>query len=182
MILLGIRRHPTEQVANDIGVDIMKAEIPSGETFTTFLESTSIAFTTAEVQWLKQLALTEQAATEALFQLWALKEAYVKALGVGIGFDMSRISFDSQTSVLSVDGKILDRWSCHSFRIHSSIAGEDVPGYLGAVCYRLGEEEPGSSGTVTQLPYTEIRRQLSIIEPSVLLEQMQSLLSYVDGQ
>ncbi|KAG8813638.1 copper chaperone of lysine biosynthesis protein [Serendipita sp. 399] len=182
VILLGTRRYSTASIANEIGVDVTKAKLPTGDTFSTLLESVSIAFTAEELNQLALVQATEQAAIDALFQMWTLKEAYVKALGVGIGFELSRISFDAEASVLNVDGEVLDRWACYSFKLCSPKEEENCNGYLGAVCYRLGEEELGSLGIVTWLTDTEVQRHISIVEASVLLDQMHSLVYSVAEQ
>ena len=36
---MGTRRAPTGDLANSIGVDVMRVHLPAGETFPTFLES-----------------------------------------------------------------------------------------------------------------------------------------------
>jgi hypothetical protein len=86
-----------------------------------------------------------QEAVVALFQIWTVKEAYVKALGSGLGFDLCRLEYIPQTNNgLLVDGSPLTRWRLDTFRfsgISSSDSEEQVQEYIGAVCYQLSEEE-----------------------------------------
>jgi phosphopantetheinyl transferase len=39
-----------------------------------------------------------------------MKEAYTKALGLGLGFDFKRISFDLRDNQLSVDQRLVTGW------------------------------------------------------------------------
>ena len=55
-------------------------------------------------------------ARESLFQrLWALKEAYGKARGIGIEYDLQQASFEVEggeeggAARLTLDGKVVDR-------------------------------------------------------------------------
>ena len=53
--------------------------------------------TETEQCWFNQLAPTEQ--TAAFYRLWSLKEAILKADGVGLNLSMNTIGFTEQLSV-----------------------------------------------------------------------------------
>lgn len=62
-----------------------------------------------------------------------MKEAYTKALGIGLGFDFKRVEFDIEENVLRVDGTIPAGWNFRMFVLHH---GEDT--YEGVVAEFLG--------------------------------------------
>ena len=59
----------------------------------------------------------ERAGEELFRKHWSLKEAHVKAIGVGLGMDLRRCEFDidaaRSTASVSVDGKSRNDWSFH---------------------------------------------------------------------
>lgn len=57
-----------------------------------------------------------------------MKEAYTKALGLGLGFDFSRIEFDVVANRVWVDGQVPQGWIFHKFQMTE--AGEQ---YVGVV-------------------------------------------------
>lgn len=64
-----------------------------------------------------------------------MKEAYTKALGIGLGFDFKRVEFDVDDKVLRVDGEIPVGWSFRMFVLED---GEDA--YEGVVAEFLGND------------------------------------------
>jgi len=62
-----------------------------------------------------------------------LKEAYTKALGLGLGFDFRRVEFDVVNRIVRVDGQIPQGWHFSMFTIKD---GEDL--YQGVVAEQLG--------------------------------------------
>jgi 4'-phosphopantetheinyl transferase len=46
-----------------------------------------------------------------------MKEAYTKALGLGMGFDFGRIEYNLSTDVLTVDGEIPKGWELIKFEV-----------------------------------------------------------------
>jgi 4'-phosphopantetheinyl transferase len=72
-----------------VGIDVMRYDDPPrGKT--AFLNSFTRHFT--EEEWLYIRRKPEDELQE-FYRFWALKESYVKALGVGIGFNLLRVSF-----------------------------------------------------------------------------------------
>jgi len=67
------------------------------------------------------------------FWMWTLKEAYTKALGLGLGFDFRRVEFDVVNRIVRVDGQIPQGWRFSMFVIED---GEDL--YQGVVAEQLG--------------------------------------------
>lgn len=74
-----------------------------------------------------------------LFLTWTLKEAYTKALGVGLGFDFRRIEVDVRTNTVAVDGRAPDGWEFMVFQL-----GEDgeKDRYQVAIARFTGNEQP----------------------------------------
>lgn len=52
-----------------------------------------------------------------IFLLWTLKEAYTKALGLGLGFDFSRIEYDFDNRTLEIDGRAPVGWRIRTMEI-----------------------------------------------------------------
>ena len=70
--------------------------------------------TTRESRELLDLSREDQ--LRRIYALWTTKEAYTKALGIGLGFDFSRIDvqLDSASTVIAkvtVDEVMLEEWS-----------------------------------------------------------------------
>lgn len=65
--------------------------------------------------------------------MWTLKEAYTKALGLGLGFDFRRVEFDVNNDTVRVDGEIPEGWHFSKFEIQD---GDDL--YQGVVAEFVG--------------------------------------------
>ncbi|CAG7847388.1 SubName: Full=Uncharacterized protein {ECO:0000313/EMBL:CCA77922.1} [Serendipita indica DSM 11827] len=152
----------------------MKAEIPANDDLLSFIASIESTLTPSESRHLHQLAAAESTrsqATKHLFQLWTLKEAYVKTLGVGITFELSRIHFDFDTSVLVVDGEPLNRWGIISFGV-SSLFSDDVPEkYVAAVCYQRDSSDTETGGVVKWVSVAEDQR-LTLVDQHDLIQRV----------
>ena len=66
--------------------------------------------------------------------MWTIKEAYTKALGLGLGFDFSRVEYDVISNVIRVDGRIPSGWWFGRFLVND---GEDI--YQGVVAEFVGD-------------------------------------------
>lgn len=55
----------------------------------------------------------------ALYLIWTLKEAYTKAIGLGLGFDFKRVEVDVHAMRITVDGKPLLGWEFTAFVLES---------------------------------------------------------------
>ena len=76
--------------------------------------------------------------SEALYHfylIWTLKEAYTKALGLGLGFDFRRIEYDKAKNRVKVDGIILKGWTFDIFRV-PDLTGKE--GYIGVAAKCVG--------------------------------------------
>lgn len=65
--------------------------------------------------------------------MWTAKEAYTKALGLGLGFDFRRVEFDPVLDILRVDGAVPKGWQFNKFKV---VQGADV--YQGVVAEFVG--------------------------------------------
>jgi 4'-phosphopantetheinyl transferase len=75
------------------------------------------------------------------FRIWTLKEAFTKALGLGLGFDFSRLDFDLTTHTLTSDNTPLVGWALSTSDV--LVGGET---YIGAIARFVG----GSGSAVVQ--------------------------------
>jgi 4'-phosphopantetheinyl transferase len=68
--------------------------------------------------------------------MWTLKEAYTKALGVGLGFDFTRVEYNIPENVVLVDGKTPVGWCFTKFEVP---VGSDL--YQGVVAEFVGGDD-----------------------------------------
>ncbi|KAG6820443.1 hypothetical protein H0H93_000439 [Arthromyces matolae] len=118
--------------AFSLGVDVMKVRIPDRCTFASFVESVSDTLTPLEYTSL----FSNKAEAERLkcfFWLWTLKEAYTKALGLGLGFDFRRVEYDIEKNIIRVDKKIAAAWRFTKFNLT-----EEIDRYQGVVAEYIG--------------------------------------------
>lgn len=117
-----------------IGVDVMKAALPRPEPFRKFVNTFKAQLTATETRIL--LSVPEDEGIRIFFWIWTLKEAYTKALGLGMGFDFGRIEYDFTKDIFTVDGSIPSGWRLVRFEIDH---GTDV--YQGVVAKFIGGDE-----------------------------------------
>jgi len=118
-----------------IGIDVMKVRIPGRETFTSFVETVGDQLTALEHRLISS-APNEEKGLERFFWMWTAKEAYTKALGLGLGFDFRRVEFDPALDVFRVDGVVPKGWKLTKFKV---VHGADV--YQGVVAEFMGGDD-----------------------------------------
>jgi len=89
--------------------------------------------TPLEHRCLFKAGITQNEGLRRFFWIWTLKEAYTKALGLGLGFDFRRVEFDVEENVVRVDEEILSGWRFTKFILNDS---EDL--YEGVVAEYVG--------------------------------------------
>lgn len=108
--------------AYKLGVDVMKVELPKRESFPAFVRIFSDQLTPRETQAV--LSVPQAAGVQLFFWIWTMKEAYTKALGLGLGFDFSRIEYDVARETLTVDGETPLGWQFIKFELGNERNGE----------------------------------------------------------
>jgi len=139
---------------DEIGLDIMKAELPRGETVASFASVLSDQLTQRERLYLASRLGDRTAATQILYKYWTVKEAYTKVLGLGVGFDFSRVEYSIASSGIGedrvfVDGTVLRGWE---FRGFTFVEGRTH--FIGMVAMRRGEDDTTISWTDLDGPTT----------------------------
>ncbi|KAI0370228.1 hypothetical protein BV20DRAFT_1043957 [Pilatotrama ljubarskyi] len=134
-----------------IGVDVMLLQLPRRDTFPGFVEVFSDQLTALERKNLLPPApappLSKHEELRRFFLIWTLKEAYTKALGLGLGFDFSRIEYDVPNDVVRIDGQVPRGWEFTRFELRNAVKDERVEEYVGVVARFVGEGV-GSGGSV----------------------------------
>jgi len=137
-----------EPPAFQVGVDIMKVNLPQREPFPKFVEIFSEQLTTLETRTM--LSIPQDEGVRQFFWIWTMKEAYTKALGLGLGFDFRRIEYNLPADILTIDGEIPKGWQFIKFEFD-----HDLDIYQGVAARFIGGDEtvvlPWSSKTADWL-------------------------------
>jgi 4'-phosphopantetheinyl transferase len=169
-----------QQRSSNIGIDVMKVRIPGRESFASFAETvgdqvgiplcTPCAHLNANTGQLTQterhslnieVPLSEQ--LRRFFWMWTLKEAYTKALGLGLGFDFQRVEFDVVNLIVRVDGQIPQGWHFSMFVIAD---GEDF--YQGVVAEYVGGTSTNVVNELTKPNWLTIHDAVPFTEQAIV--------------
>ncbi|XP_078078161.1 L-aminoadipate-semialdehyde dehydrogenase-phosphopantetheinyl transferase isoform X2 [Mustelus asterias] len=104
-----------------VGVDIMKTDFPGSSSVPEFFRIMNRQFTDHEWNIIK-MAGDEWAQLNMFYRHWALKESFLKAIGVGVGFSLQRIEFHasplhmrvgqiSKETIMFLDGDKEEEWT-----------------------------------------------------------------------
>jgi len=102
--------------AYNIGVDVMQLKVPPRITLSQLVDSVSSQLTPLE-QTLLCSDVPESEAIRRFYWVWTLKEAYTKALGIGLGFDFRRIEYDVVEENITIDGEPARGWQFRKFEV-----------------------------------------------------------------
>jgi len=134
---MGTNQPWNDPPAHKIGVDVMKLALPDRSTFKGFVDTVGDALTVSEkASLIPDPPVSEGQSLHHFFLIWTLKEAYTKALGIGLGFDFKRIEYDSAGNHIKVDGEVLKGWEFQVFELPSDRA--ESGGYIGVVAIFVG--------------------------------------------
>jgi len=126
-----------------IGVDVMKVALPQRQTFPQFVKVFSEQLTATETNTI--LSVPEDEGLRRFFWVWTMKEAYTKALGLGLGFEFGRIEYDFTKDTFTVDGLIPKGWRLvrfeidHGADVYQGVAAKFISGDETTVLPRFGE-------------------------------------------
>ncbi|KDR83353.1 hypothetical protein GALMADRAFT_235442 [Galerina marginata CBS 339.88] len=144
--------------AFSIGIDVMKIRVPGRETFTSFVNTVEDQLTPFEQRLLED-SVPESERLKIFFWIWTLKEAYTKALGLGLGFDFRRIEFDVAKRLVRVDGDIPDGWRFNMFVLtdEEDLYQGVVAEYVGGIVTEVVEsvDNPDWLKVYDAVPFTE---------------------------
>ncbi|KAI9001245.1 hypothetical protein BD414DRAFT_474084 [Trametes punicea] len=127
-----------------IGIDVMLLQLPKRDTFPGFVEVFSDQLTELERNVLLPPSpaprLSSHEELRRFFLIWTLKEAYTKALGLGMGFDFSRIEYDVPNDIVRIDGTIPSGWEFTRFELWNAVQSGQIENYVGVVARFVGED------------------------------------------
>ncbi|XP_058041624.1 L-aminoadipate-semialdehyde dehydrogenase-phosphopantetheinyl transferase isoform X2 [Ahaetulla prasina] len=136
-----------------VGIDIMKTTMPGSGSIPDFFKLMKRQFTEEEWRVIKSMK-NEWLQLDMFHRHWALKESFVKAIGVGIGFDLQRIEFNvspvelevgktyNETIVL-LDGEEEKEWTFEETRL-------DDCHHIAVALGKSGEFEKYHSGVLSE--------------------------------
>ncbi|KAH9853709.1 hypothetical protein C2E23DRAFT_884383 [Lenzites betulinus] len=127
-----------------IGVDVMLLQLPKRDTFSGFVEIFRDQLTDLERKILLPHApapsISKHEELRRFYLIWTLKEAYTKALGLGMGFDFSRIEYDVPNDVVRIDGQVPRGWEFTRFKLINPVRSINAEEYVGVTARFVGED------------------------------------------
>ncbi|KAI0722954.1 hypothetical protein C8Q76DRAFT_721089 [Earliella scabrosa] len=132
-----------------LGIDVMLLQLPKRDTFPGFVGIFSEQLTDVERTILLPptpiLELSQHEQLRRFYLIWTLKEAYTKALGLGMGFDFGRIEYDVPNDLVRIDGQEPRGWEFTRFDLRNDIKAEQSEEYVGVVARYLGDSATSGS-------------------------------------
>ncbi|KAI8355692.1 4'-phosphopantetheinyl transferase superfamily [Blakeslea trispora] len=115
---------------NDILIGVDAVSIDRPHSIDTFIESFKPQLTKGELQMISQ-ADNEDMRILTFYQLWGLKESYIKALGVGLSLDLQGLNFYNHENKIKiqVNGEQKDNWVFHLSYLDSHTLATVCCGY-----------------------------------------------------
>ncbi|OZJ03110.1 hypothetical protein BZG36_03377 [Bifiguratus adelaidae] len=102
-----------------VGVDVMKVEqAVREESLDQFFSYFAEQYTPSEWALVRAVPHSEQ--LRLFYKIWTLKECYVKAIGLGLGFPLTRLEFshiDQPVPQLQVDGQPAKNWTFRQYEL-----------------------------------------------------------------
>ncbi|KAF8076164.1 hypothetical protein FPV67DRAFT_1712452 [Lyophyllum atratum] len=132
LVVMGFAPGIHNPPAFSVGVDVMKVRIPGRDTLASFINSVGDQLTPLEHRSLTS-KISQDETLRRFFWIWTMKEAYTKALGLGLGFDFRRVEYDIEANIVRVDQEIPAGWRFSKFMLNVE---DDV--YEGVVAEFLG--------------------------------------------
>ncbi|KAH9943110.1 uncharacterized protein BXZ73DRAFT_97165 [Epithele typhae] len=124
-----------------VGLDVMRLHLDKRDNFSGFVEIFSEQLTSRERLILLPKApsspLSSREQLRRFYLIWTLKEAYTKALGLGMGFDFSRIEYDVFNDAVRIDGAIPRGWNFIRFEFTNEFRGREEE-YVGVIAQYTG--------------------------------------------
>ncbi|XP_061484677.1 L-aminoadipate-semialdehyde dehydrogenase-phosphopantetheinyl transferase isoform X2 [Rhineura floridana] len=112
---------------SQVGIDVMETSMPGSGSIPDFFRIMKRQFT--EEEWRVIMSMNnEWLQLEMFHRHWALKESFIKAIGVGIGFDLQRIEFNVSPvklevgktyneTIMLLDGEEEKEWTLEETRL-----------------------------------------------------------------
>ncbi|KAG7097279.1 hypothetical protein E1B28_004644 [Marasmius oreades] len=118
LVVMAFAPGKTNPPSFSLGVDVMKVQMSSRQdTYTSFINIFQDQLTPLERISLLSPTVSKEDGLKRFFWIWTLKEAYTKALGLGLGFDFSRVEFDIAADSVRVDGEVPLGWRFTKFEM-----------------------------------------------------------------
>ncbi|KAF8332711.1 uncharacterized protein EI90DRAFT_3187854 [Cantharellus anzutake] len=126
-----------------LGVDMMHVKLPQDTTLESFIDILTDSLSPKELDDLRSSLKKDPpgATLKHIFWIWTFKEAYTKAIGQGLGFELNRISVDPSALTIQIDGSTLTGYEFMMFEVKFHGPGSDIQNYQGVLAKRLKDNK-----------------------------------------